>query len=148
MVGLARIASLVAVVALALGLAACAGTSSSPSPSPTISAPLSELSALAEHYGAQQAWWMALSRAEADRLIDDAGWTPPSGSPGTPTPVYVVLVHGDFNDATGKPHQYEWAIVARTSDGSMARVMSDRPEVAGREWNPLPVSSPQSTSSQ
>jgi hypothetical protein len=142
-VGLARIAGLVAIVTLALGLAACGGTSPSPSPSPTTSAPLSELSALAEHYGAQQAWWMALPLAEAERLIDDAAWTPASASP-----VYVVLAHGDFNDATGKPHQYEWAVVARTADGSMARVMSDRPEVAGREWSPLAVSSSESTSNQ
>ena len=148
MVGLTRIAGLVAVVALALGLASCGGNSPSPSPSPTASAPLSELNALAEQYGAQQAWWMALSRAEAEQLIDDGAWTPPNASPGTSPPVYVVLVRGDFNDASGKPHQYEWAIVARTSSGSMARVMSGRPEVAGREWSPLALSSPQPTSSQ
>ncbi len=147
-VGLMRVAGLAAVVALVLGLAACGGTSPSSSPSPTASAPLSELTALAEHYGAKQAWWLALSRAEAERLIDDAAWTPPSASPGTSPPVYVVLVHGDFNDATGKPHQYEWAVVARTASGSMARVMSERPEVTGREWSPLAVSAPKSTSNQ
>ncbi len=91
---------------------------------------------------------MALPRAEAEGLIDDATWTPPSASPGTPAPVYVVLVRGDFNDATGKPHQYEWAVVAPTASGSMARVMSDRPEVAGREWSPLAVSASESTSNQ
>ena len=61
---------IVGMVAL-LALSACGGSSPSPPPTASPSPPIADLTTLASHFGAQQAWWMALTRAEAEDLVHD-----------------------------------------------------------------------------
>ena len=77
---------------------------------------------------------MAVTQAEAQRLVDDPSWTAPDPSP--PATTYVVLMRGDFNDAGGK---YKgWAVTAgRVGADTTTVVMSTRPELADHNWTAL-----------
>jgi hypothetical protein len=135
---MARLSRSVIVVAL-LGLSACGGSSPSPSPSASPSPPIADLTALATHLGAQQAWWAALAPSELGKLLDDSSSPSPSASVSATT--YVVLMRGDFNDASGKP--MAWAVAVGTvGDYLTATVFAARPEVPGHAWSDLELPSP------
>jgi hypothetical protein len=139
MIRFARSAVALAGAVVLLTLAACGGSSPAPTPpsaSPT--PPLAELSALAGDFGAQEAWWMAVTQAEAETLVGDSSWAGPSSSPSATT--YVVLMHGEFNDASGKP--MGWAVTAgEYGADTLTRVMSARPEVSHHSWTALDLPS-------
>jgi len=83
---------------------------------------------------------MAVTQAEAQRLVDDSSWTAPGPSPSATT--YVVLMSGDFNDAGGK--HMGWAVTAgRAGADTTTVVMSARPEMAGHNWSALDLPAPQ-----
>ena len=119
------------IVAVAVLLCASACGDSSPAPSPSASE-LAQLTALAEHLGAQQAWWLALPRGAAEDLLGEL----PGADPGSSATTYVVLMRGDFNDGTGQP--MTWAVAAGKAGADTAtRVFAARPEVSGHSWTAL-----------
>jgi hypothetical protein len=132
---------IVVVVAL-LGLSACGGSSPSPSPSASPSPPIADLTALATHLGAQQAWWTSLTQSELGKLVGDSSSASPNASASATT--YAVLMRGEFNDASGKP--MAWAVAVGTVGGNLtATVFDARPEVPGRTWTVLDLPSPEAS---
>jgi hypothetical protein len=121
--------SVATVIAVTVLLCAPACGDSSPAPSPS---ELSRLTALAEHLGAQQAWWMALPHSAAEDLMGDL----PGAGPSPSATTYVVLMRGDFNDGTGQP--MSWGVAAGEAGAEVvARVFAARPEVSGHSWTAL-----------
>ena len=127
MARLTRSAATIIAVVVLLCVAACGDSSPAPSPSE-----LAQLTALAEHLGAQQAWWLALPRSAAEDLLGEL----PGASPGPSATTYVVVMRGDFNDGTGLP--MTWAVAAGKAGADTAtRVFAARPEVSGHSWTAL-----------
>jgi hypothetical protein len=59
-----------------------------------------------------------------------------------PTTIYVVLVRGDFNEASGNP--MGWAVAVGQARADLASTaMESRPEVPGNTWTALDLPSPQ-----
>jgi len=129
MLRLTRGATIIIALAVLLCVSACGDSSPAPSPSPS---ELGQLTALAEYFGAQQAWWLALPRGAAEDLLGEL----PDASPGPSATTYVVLMRGDFNDGTGQP--MTWGVAAGEAGADVvARVFAARPEVSGHSWTAL-----------
>jgi len=129
MARLMRSAATVIAVAALLCVPACGDSSPAPTPSPS---ELAQLTALAEHLGAQQAWWLALPRSTAEDLLGEL----PGAGPGPSATTYILLMRGDFNDGTGQP--MTWAVAAGEAGADTAtRVFAARPEVSGHSWTAL-----------
>ena len=136
MMVLSRVVVVIVIAIAVLGSSACGGSfpSTSPSPSP----PITDLTELAAHLDAQQAWWAALAPAEVSGLIGDSSWPGSDASP--PATVYVVLLRGDYHDAAGNP--MGWAVaVGRARADLTATVMESRPDVTGHAWTALALPS-------
>jgi hypothetical protein len=132
---------IVGVVAL-LALSACGGSSPSPSPSASPAPPIADLTELATHLGAQEAWWAAPTQTELAKLLGDSSSVSPSASASATT--YAVLMRGDFNDASGK--SMPWAVATGTVGGNLtATVFAARPEVSGHAWTVLDLPSPEAS---
>ena len=83
---------------------------------------------------------MALTPAEAGDLVHDF----PDMSPRPAATTYVVLMHGDFNDASGSP--MSWGVATgKVGVDVAATVFAARPEVKGHSWSALDLPSPQAS---
>jgi hypothetical protein len=129
MLRLTRSAATIVAVAVLLCVSACGDSSPAPTPSPS---ELARLTALAEHFGAQQAWWLALPCSAAEDLLGEL----PGASPSPSATTYVVLMRGDFNDGAGQPMTWEVA-TGEVGGDIVARVFDARPEVSGHSWTAL-----------
>ena len=64
---------------------------------------------------------MAVTQAEAQRLVDDSLWSP---GPSPTATASVVLMRGDFNDAGGK--YMGWAVTAGRAGADTTTVVMKR----------------------
>ena len=132
-----RCLPLAALAVLVLGVSACGSVSPTPSHSPTASPPLSEMRSFANKHHATQAWWVRTSLERAFKL--QGGAFGPAPSPGTP--VYVLVMRGDFGSANGQPEVWGASIFGIPNHEGLS-TNSDPFYTEGLTLTPLPLTSP------
>ncbi len=131
---------LAALVSCVLVLGACGGDSpSSPATSEASPPPLAELSALANHFRAEEAWFMRMPESQLFALLEGDDLSDPGPSP--TALVYEVLMRGEVSGPDGETRHwtvaYEYSLADQS--GISATAMVERPEIPGRIWTPLPL---------
>jgi hypothetical protein len=98
--------------------------------------PLARLSALARRFRPKEAWWTTLSRGEAERVLGHSLQSDPDLT-------YVVLMKGEFTDASG--NAVAWAVSAGRPDDPTTRAFGTPPQTYGHGWTALDLASPEAS---
>jgi hypothetical protein len=134
-----RIGLLAALLAgiVVLGAGGCASTQTSASSSSPSPAPLAEMRALALHHHATEAWYARVPLSSAFKLLQGS-WGGSGEPTSATTPVYVVIMKGDFGVASNG-HRYNWAGVHLETNGTNFFTTENRLEAPGVSLTPLPL---------
>jgi hypothetical protein len=132
-----RCLALAACAGLCLFVAACGGGSPAASPSPSATPPLTDMRLIATEHHATEAWWTLTTLSRAFKL-QGRGFAP-APSPGTP--VYVLVMRGDFGTVNGQREAWATSIVGIPNREDLS--LNTHPfDLNGLALHSLPLPSP------
>ena len=136
------IRTLMVVVAVAVvpTVAACASSSPQAQPSPSSSVPLDEMRSFAVDHHASTAWWVRVPLSRAFKLLQ-GGWVGSNQTPSPSTPVYVLVMRGDFGSTNGQPEAWGASIFGIPNSENL-NTNTDPFYTKGLTLTPLPLASP------